>query len=69
VLDLTALARFGIPAQRLPGDALTVNDVVRPDEPAEVLPAGVGVAAAIVAVLVGIYLLARWLARRRAALR
>lgn len=70
VLDLTALARFGIPAQRLPGDALTVNDVVRPDEPAEVLPAGAGVAAASVAGLVTIYLLARWLvrwlARRRA---
>lgn len=65
VIDMATLARYGVPAHRLPENALVLNEVFRPDETAEALPAGLGVAALVVAGLAGLYLLLRRLAFRR----
>ncbi|MFH1914494.1 MAG: hypothetical protein ABIK45_09505 [Pseudomonadota bacterium] len=65
VIDMATLARYGVPAHRLPENALVLNEVIRPDETAEALPAGLGVAALVVAGLAGLYQLLRRLASRR----
>jgi len=64
VIDMAALARYGVLTGSLPDNALVLNEVERPDEAAEALPAGLGVAALAVAGLAGLYLLLRRLASR-----
>lgn len=58
VIDLTVLARFGVPADLLPADALKVNPPPYPDGTFGIVPTGVGVLFAGLAVLV-------WLLFRR----
>lgn len=64
VADLTVLARFGVPAGRLPADALTLNPAPVPDDPAGATPTG------SLALAVGLAVLAWvWLRLRRRAAR
>ncbi|MUM77640.1 hypothetical protein GKC30_08345 [Pseudodesulfovibrio sp. F-1] len=64
VIDMATLARFGVQAANLPQNALVLNEVDRPDETAEALPVGLGMATLAVAGLAGLYLLLRRLASR-----
>ena len=64
VVDLTALARFGLDSGRIPENAVRLNPLERPVNDAEVISAG-GVLLVVgggvfVAVVVGIGLIARW---------
>jgi hypothetical protein len=64
VADLTVLARFGVPADRLPADALILNPAPVPDDPAGATPTG------FLALTVGLAALAwAWLRLRRRAAR
>jgi hypothetical protein len=58
VADLTVLARFGIPADRLPADALRRNPVPLPEETTGITPTGALLAFALLA-------LCAWLLIRR----
>ncbi|MBU4192396.1 MAG: hypothetical protein KKD85_08775 [Proteobacteria bacterium] len=65
VLDLTVLARFGVPADRLPADALTLNPVLAPDDPAGATPTGTLALAAVLGALAWAWLLLRRRAARK----
>ena len=58
VADLTVLARFGIPADRLPADALGRNPVTLPEERPGITPTGALLA-------FGLLALGAWLLIRR----
>ncbi len=58
VIDLTVLTRFGVPADRLPADALKINPPPHPDETFGIVPIRVGV------LFVGLVVLV-WLLFRR----
>lgn len=61
VADLTVLARLGVPAGRLPANALTLNPIQPPNEPSGATPTGFPALAAGLAALVWAWL---WLRRR-----
>jgi len=66
-VDLTVLARFGIPVSQLSAGTVTVNAPARPDQPEEVVPTGVvaGISLVGLVVFIGFFIVFRRRAGRK----